>query len=64
MEDLTLYAVPAFIVLLLVELGLSAAQGTDAYQRPDTFASLAMGLGNRVIYGLVGGGILAVELWF
>jgi len=63
MEDLTLYAVPAFIVLLLVELGLSAAQGTDAYQRPDTFASLAMGLGNRVIYGLVGGGILAVELW-
>jgi sterol desaturase/sphingolipid hydroxylase (fatty acid hydroxylase superfamily) len=62
MEDLTLYAVPAFALLMLIELGLSLAAGFDAYERRDTFASLAMGLGNRIIYAGAGGAILACQL--
>ena len=63
MEDLTLYAVPAFIALMLIELGLSLfSGGVRGYEKRDTFASLAMGIGNRLVYMAVGGAILALQL--
>jgi sterol desaturase/sphingolipid hydroxylase (fatty acid hydroxylase superfamily) len=44
--DLTVYAIPAFVVLMLAEAAVAAATGIRGYERRDTLASLAMGLGN------------------
>ncbi len=58
MQDLTLFAIPAFVVLMLAELALDrrrrdsapgVRRATRGYEVRDTAASLAMGLGNRVI---------------
>ncbi|HEY2387445.1 MAG TPA: sterol desaturase family protein [Candidatus Binatia bacterium] len=59
MEDLTLYAIPVFVALMLLEAGLERQRRRDAvragrsaprgYEPQDTAASLAMGLGNRII---------------
>lgn len=48
-QELIHLAIPAFIFLLLVEAGLSAALGRGYYERQDAFASLAMGIGNVAI---------------
>jgi sterol desaturase/sphingolipid hydroxylase (fatty acid hydroxylase superfamily) len=57
-EDLTLYAIPAFVALMLLEAGLDRQRRREApagrrttrgYELRDTAASLVMGLGNRVI---------------
>ena len=47
--DLTVYAIPAFIALMLAEGAVTAARGLAGYERRDTLASLAMGLGNVLI---------------
>ena len=47
--DLTVYAIPAFVVLMLAESAVAAATGLRGYERGDTLASLAMGLGNVLI---------------
>jgi sterol desaturase/sphingolipid hydroxylase (fatty acid hydroxylase superfamily) len=47
--DLTLYSIPAFIVLMLVEGALSARSRVRGYEAKDTATSLAMGLGNASI---------------
>jgi sterol desaturase/sphingolipid hydroxylase (fatty acid hydroxylase superfamily) len=47
--DLTIYAIPAFVVLMLAEAAVVAARGLRGYERRDTLASLAMGLGNVLI---------------
>jgi len=61
--DPTLYAVPAFIGLMLVELAVCSLGGNyRGYERRDTFASLAMGIGNRVIYAVIGAALLAFQL--
>ncbi len=44
--NLIMLAVPAFLILLLAEAGLSAAFKRGYYERQDTSASLAMGIGN------------------
>lgn len=54
-------AVPAFIVLVLLEIGVAWWRGRRAYELRDTTASLMMGLGNLVV-GLVIG--LAIYLAF
>ena len=46
MPDLIHLAIPAFIVLMLVEVSVGALRGRQTYERRDTAASLAMGLGN------------------
>jgi sterol desaturase/sphingolipid hydroxylase (fatty acid hydroxylase superfamily) len=69
-EDLTLYAVPAFVVLMLLELGVTFAERRDrarsrtvrGYETRDTAASLAMGVGNRIIFTVVEGGVLVAAL--
>jgi sterol desaturase/sphingolipid hydroxylase (fatty acid hydroxylase superfamily) len=47
--DLTVYAIPAFIVLMLAEGVVAATTGLRGYERRDTMASLAMGVGNVLI---------------
>lgn len=46
---LIVLAIPAFLFFLLLEAGLSAALRRGYYERQDTFASLAMGIGNVAI---------------
>ena len=43
------YAVPAFIALLVVESVLTARRRVRGYEIKDTFASLAMGVGNVLV---------------
>ena len=47
--DLLSYAVPFFILLLLVELGISTYEQKDWFESKDTLSSLAMGSGNFVV---------------
>jgi len=59
------YAVPIFIALLLLEIQLVKRRlppGAKGYERRDSWASLAMGLGNVVIAALTKGA--AVALYF
>ncbi len=52
MSNLVLYSIPAFIVLLLLELAWSRKHAEYVgYETKDTFASLSMGLINVVIAG-------------
>jgi len=47
MSVIILYAIPAFIVLMLVEgLWLRHERGARGYERRDTASSLAMGIGH------------------
>ncbi len=56
-------AIPAFLLLLLLEAIADARMRTDLYERQDTFASLAMGIGN-VLVNLVAKGIqFGALLW-
>lgn len=57
MRDLVQYAIPGFVLLLLVEVFISAKQQKEYYDTRDTLSSLAMGIGN-VIIGLVGKAIV------
>jgi sterol desaturase/sphingolipid hydroxylase (fatty acid hydroxylase superfamily) len=47
--DLTIYAIPAFFVLMLAEGAVVSVLGLRGYERRDTIASLAMGVGNVLI---------------
>jgi len=49
MKELTVYAIPAFFGLMLVEAFVTWRRGMDAYEGRDTAASLSMGVGNLVI---------------
>ena len=55
--DVVAYAVPAFVVLIILEMVVARRTGRGRYETKDTFASLSMGVGNRVA-GLIGGGAL------
>ena len=53
MRDLIQYAIPGFVILLVVEVLVTAKQQKDYYDVKDTASSLSMGIGN-VIIGLAG----------
>ena len=55
--DVVAYAVPAFVVLIILEMVVARRTGRGRYETKDTFASLSMGLGNRIA-SLIGGGAL------
>lgn len=44
--NIILYAIPFFVVAMLLELYLTIRQGLKTYESKDAFASIAMGLGN------------------
>jgi sterol desaturase/sphingolipid hydroxylase (fatty acid hydroxylase superfamily) len=49
MPDLIQLAIPAFVALMIVEVLVSVRLHRDVYEVKDTFASLAMGIGNVFI---------------
>ncbi len=55
--NIIIYAIPAFVLLLLAEIVLSVWERKDWFEAPDTLSSLAMGIGN-VIVGLVTKGFI------
>lgn len=58
--DLTVYAIPAFVALLLAEAAAVTRTSLRGYAAPDTAASLAMGIGNVLIDLLMKGVHFAV----
>jgi sterol desaturase/sphingolipid hydroxylase (fatty acid hydroxylase superfamily) len=52
MSELVHYAIPAFILLLLLEVAFSVYEKKDWFEARDTFSSLAMGIGS-VLIGLL-----------
>ena len=63
MRDLIQYAIPAFIILLVAEVLITARQQKDYYDAKDTAGSLTMGIGN-VIIGFVGKALMFGALSF
>lgn len=57
------YAIPAFVLLLLIEAWYSWKEQKDLYEKKDTFSSLSMGIGN-VIIGFVSGAIVWAAFTF
>ena len=57
------YAVPAFVLLILIEMIYVRISGKGRYQFADSASSLAMGLGNRIAGLLFGGLALAASYW-
>ncbi|TVR81178.1 MAG: sterol desaturase family protein [Chitinophagaceae bacterium] len=49
MEDPILYAIPVFIVFILLELGIAWKIKRDAYELKDSAANITMGLGSAII---------------
>lgn len=47
--DLTIYAIPGFIILMLIELYINYKQKKDLYILKDSISSITMGLGSIVI---------------
>ncbi|MFQ5649677.1 MAG: sterol desaturase family protein [bacterium] len=62
MPDIIHYAIPGFIILMIVESTFSAIQDARLYEIKDTAASLAMGIGNVIIKLVVKVPILAAYL--
>ncbi len=63
MGDIIHYAIPGFIFLLLVEVGIAVKEKKDWFEARDTFSSLAMGIGN-VLIGLFSKGIVLAAFSF
>jgi sterol desaturase/sphingolipid hydroxylase (fatty acid hydroxylase superfamily) len=57
------YAVPAFVILILIEMAIVRTRGGGRYEAADMAASLSMGLGNRVAGILAGGLAFACYSW-
>lgn len=57
------YAVPAFVLLVVIEMIWVWRRAPDKYEAKDTLVSLALGLGSTVAGLLTGGIVLAVALW-
>jgi sterol desaturase/sphingolipid hydroxylase (fatty acid hydroxylase superfamily) len=57
------YAVPGFVLLVLIEMIWARTMRREAYEPRDTLTSLAFGLGSTVAGLLTGGVFLALFLW-
>lgn len=61
--DIVTYAVPGFVLLIIIEMIYVRATGKGRYQALDSASSLMMGLGNQIMGILVGGIAVAAYLW-
>lgn len=61
--NLIYWAIPAFLILLIAEAIISAIEQRDLFEAKDTFASLAMGVGN-VITNLLAKAIVLAVFWY
>lgn len=57
------YAVPLFVVLVLIEMIWARGRARHAYERRDTAISLAFGLGSTMAGVLFGGLVVSISLW-
>ncbi len=57
------YAVPAFILLIVVEMLWAKRRAPEKYEPKDTLTSLMFGFGNSVIAALLGAAMTALFLW-
>ncbi len=60
--DVVAYAVPAFVLLIILEMIAVRRSGRGRYETKDTFSSLAMGFGNNLI-AVVGAGALVYIMY-
>jgi sterol desaturase/sphingolipid hydroxylase (fatty acid hydroxylase superfamily) len=58
------FAVPGFVLLVLVEIVVAWFRDRRRYEPNDTLTSLALGLGSTIAGILTGGLFLAIALWF
>jgi sterol desaturase/sphingolipid hydroxylase (fatty acid hydroxylase superfamily) len=61
--DIITYAVPGFVLLILIEMVYVRVTHKGRYQALDSAASLSMGLGNQVAGLLFGGFAIGVFFW-
>ena len=57
------YAVPVFVLLVLIEMVWARSRAKDAYEPADTLVSLALGLGSTVAGLLSAGAVAAAAVW-
>jgi sterol desaturase/sphingolipid hydroxylase (fatty acid hydroxylase superfamily) len=60
--DVIAYAVPAFVLLIILEMFVVRRTGHGRYETKDTFSSLAMGFGNNLI-AVIGAGALVYMMY-
>ena len=63
LPDPVAWAIPAFVLLMIVEMIVGKLRHNAEYEIRDTFASLMMGFGNLLTKILTGGITLAVSYW-
>ncbi|MFP4845918.1 sterol desaturase family protein [Winogradskyella sp. PE311] len=61
--NIILYAIPLFIIAMLLELYVTFKQGVNTYESKDAFSSIAMGLGNVVLGFVSKALVLLVFFW-
>lgn len=61
--NIILYAIPFFILAMLLELYVTARQHIKAYEAKDSFSSIAMGLGN-VLLGFLSKALVFAALYW
>jgi sterol desaturase/sphingolipid hydroxylase (fatty acid hydroxylase superfamily) len=57
------YAVPAFVLLVIIEMLWARKRAPEKYEPRDTLTSLALGTGSTVAGALFGGMMFATALW-
>jgi len=63
LPDPVVYAVPAFILLLIVELLVSLRADKSRYEARDTLTSLMLGTFSQVAGALVGAAVVGMAVW-
>ena len=63
LPDPVVYAVPAFILLLIVEMVVSLRRDKSRYEARDTLTSLMLGTVSQVAGALVGAAVVGMSVW-
>lgn len=63
LPDPVVYAVPAFIALIVIEMVVAWRRDPSRYEARDTLTSLLLGVGSTVAGALTGGIVVAIGAW-
>ena len=63
LPDPVQYAVPAFVILVLVEMLIARRVDPSRYEPKDTLTSLLLGTGSTVAGALTGSAVIALSVW-
>lgn len=63
LPDPVTLAIPAFVLLILLEMWLTKRRGRGRYDWRDAGTSLTLGFGSTIAGALTGGAVLAISLW-